>query len=53
MSKFLKVSGKKCKNEQTVFGQATSDVKCLICGEPILTTTGGKAKIVAKIVEPL
>jgi small subunit ribosomal protein S27e len=53
MSKFLKVKCPKCKNEQVIFGSASTKVKCLICGESLLNTKGGKSEITAKIVEPL
>jgi len=41
----------KCKNEQMVFGKASSNVKCLICGTVIAEPGGGKAKIKARIIE--
>jgi len=50
-SKFIKVRCAKCKNEQMVFGKASSSVKCLICGSVITEPSGGKAKIKARIVE--
>jgi small subunit ribosomal protein S27e len=50
-SKFLKLKCKKCKNEQVVFNKASKDVKCLVCGETIAETTGGKAKINTSILE--
>lgn len=53
MGKFIRVQCPKCKNEQTIFGNATSKVKCLICNEPLSEPKGGKAKIKAKIIEIL
>ena len=50
-SKFLKVSCPKCKNEQTIFNKATSEVKCLVCGFDLTQKTGGKAKIKAKVIQ--
>lgn len=50
-SKFLKVVCSKCKNEQVVFNKASTKVKCLVCGEELVSPTGGKAKIKAKVVQ--
>ena len=53
-SKFLKVSCTKCKNEQVIFGKsATKEIQCLVCGQVLATSTGGKTQINAKIVEVL
>ncbi len=52
-SKFVKVRCSKCMNEQIVFGKATSEVKCLICGSILAEPSGGKAKIKAKVIEVL
>ena len=32
VTKFLKVTCSKCKNEQIIFNKSTTDVKCLVCG---------------------
>ena len=50
-SKFIRVQCSKCKNEQIVFGNATSKVQCLICNELLSEPRGGKAKIKAKVIE--
>ena len=47
---FLKVKCKKCKNEQVIFGNPASDVKCLVCGEVLAKPTGGIADVDAKII---
>jgi small subunit ribosomal protein S27e len=52
-SKFLKVVCAKCNNEQVIFNKATSNVKCLVCGEELAKSTGGKAKIVSKVLQVL
>lgn len=52
-SKFLKVVCPKCKNEQIIFNRATSDVKCLVCGNILAESTGGMAKIKSKIIKVL
>ena len=53
-SKFLKVSCNKCKNEQVIFGKSSSkEIKCLVCGELLATSTGGKTNVRVKILEVL
>ncbi len=51
--RFIKVRCSKCQNEQIVFGKASSIVKCLICDNVLVETSGGKAKIRAKVIEVL
>ena len=48
---FVKVKCK-CKNEQVIFSRPASKVNCLVCGELLAEPTGGKAKIVAEVVNP-
>ena len=50
VSKFIKVSCPKCKNEQIIFGKATTSVNCIVCGKEMATPTGGKSKIKARIL---
>lgn len=52
-SKFVKVRCAKCKNEQVIFGKAAMEVKCLVCGETLAKSTGGKADIKARVLEVL
>ncbi len=52
-SKFIKIRCPKCKNEQIIFGKASSKVKCLVCEKIISEPTGGKGKIKARILEVL
>jgi small subunit ribosomal protein S27e len=52
-SKFIKVRCPKCKNEQIVFGKASSVVKCLVCGKVLAEPSGGKSKVKARILEVL
>ena len=52
-SKFIKVRCAKCKNEQIVFGNASSKVECLVCGKILVEPTGGKARIKSRIIEIL
>lgn len=52
-SKFLQILCKKCKNEQIVFSKTATQVKCLKCGEVLVESTGGEARIKAKILRAL
>jgi len=52
-SRFVKVRCPKCKNEQIIFGKAASTVKCLVCGEVLAESTGGKATIKGQVLEVL
>ena len=52
-SKFLKVKCSKCKNEQIVFEKAAGDVTCSVCKEILAKSTGGKAKLIAKVMKEL
>ncbi|MFO8016127.1 MAG: 30S ribosomal protein S27e [Candidatus Woesearchaeota archaeon] len=52
-SKFIKVRCPKCKNEQIVFGKASSEMKCLVCGKMLAKPTGGKSAVKSRILEVL
>jgi small subunit ribosomal protein S27e len=52
-SKFLKLRCEKCKNEQIVFGKVASAVECLVCGEPLSASTGGKTGVKSRVLEVL
>jgi small subunit ribosomal protein S27e len=52
-SKFLKVKCNDCSAEQVIFGSAASSAKCLVCGKTLVHSTGGKAKVTAKIIQVL
>lgn len=52
-SKFVKIRCPKCKNEQIMFGKASTLVKCLVCGKELAESTGGKNRIKARILEVL
>ncbi len=49
--RFVKVKCQKCKNEQVIFEKSAGNVKCLVCGETLAESTGGKANIKAKVLE--
>lgn len=52
-SKFIKVRCSKCKNEQIIFEKASTEVKCLVCGEILAKPKGGKAEILTTVLEIL
>ncbi|MFA5142229.1 MAG: 30S ribosomal protein S27e [Candidatus Woesearchaeota archaeon] len=53
-SRFVKVRCPKCKNEQIIFGKASTKINCLVCNNTILASPlGGKAEIKARILEVL
>ena len=53
VSKFIKVRCSKCKNEQIVFGKASTKVYCLVCGKILIEPTGGKSQVKDRILEVL
>ena len=52
-SRFIKVRCPKCKNEQIIFGKASTVVRCLVCGRVLALPTGGKSKIKSRVLEVL
>ncbi len=52
-SRFLRVKCLNCGNQQIIFGCSATDVNCLVCGKTLLQSTGGKARILTKILEVL
>lgn len=52
-SKFVKVKCPSCGNEQIIFNKASTTVRCLVCNEILAKPTGGKAKILAEVVQVL
>jgi ribosomal protein S27E len=52
-AKFIKVKCSKCKNTQTIFGKASTKVRCFECNTVLALPSSGKAKIRAKVEEVL
>jgi small subunit ribosomal protein S27e len=52
-SRFLRVKCLNCGNQQIIFGCSATDVECLVCSKTLLQSTGGKARILTKILEVL
>ncbi len=48
---FFRVRCPDCENEQVVFGKASTEVACAVCGHTLATPTGGKADIHGEVVE--
>jgi small subunit ribosomal protein S27e len=40
-----------CENEQTVFGKASSEVACAVCGHVLATPTGGEAEFHGEVLD--
>jgi len=51
--KFIKVACSKCKNSQTIFGKASTKVRCIECNTVLAIPSGGNAKIRARVEEVL
>ncbi|MCR4285104.1 MAG: 30S ribosomal protein S27e [archaeon] len=51
--KFIRVSCPKCKESQTIFGKASTKVRCLACNTTLAVPSGGKAKIRSRVEEVL
>lgn len=52
-SRFLRVKCDDCSNEQVIFGSASSKVQCLVCGKTLAEPTGGKVRVLTKIISVL
>ncbi len=52
-SKFIKIRCPKCKNEQIMFGRASTLISCLVCGKVLAEPTGGKSRVKARVLEVL
>jgi small subunit ribosomal protein S27e len=48
---YYRVECPDCENEQTVFGKASTEALCAVCGTTLATPTGGKAEFAAEVVE--
>ena len=53
VSKFIKIRCSKCKNEQIMFGKASTQVNCLVCGKVLAEPSGGKSRVKARVLEVL
>lgn len=52
-SKFIKIRCPKCKNEQIMFGKASTKISCLVCSKILAEPTGGKSRVKARVLEVL
>jgi small subunit ribosomal protein S27e len=48
---FVRVKCPDCENEQIVFGKASSEVACAVCGHVLSHPTGGLSAIDAEVLE--
>jgi len=51
--KFIRVKCPKCKSTQTIFGKASTKVRCLECNTVLAIPSSGKAKIRSRVEEVL
>jgi small subunit ribosomal protein S27e len=51
--KFVRVKCSKCKESQTIFGKASTKVRCLACNAVLAIPSGGKAKMRSRVEEVL
>ena len=40
-----------CENEQVVFGKASTEVACAVCGHVLVAPTGGDASFEGEVIE--
>jgi len=52
MGRFLRVKCE-CGNEQNIFGNSSTVVKCMVCNRTLAEPTGSRAKVHGKIVKVL
>ncbi|WP_435195585.1 30S ribosomal protein S27e [Natronomonas sp. EA1] len=48
---FYRVKCPDCENEQVVFGKASSEIACAVCGHTLARPTGGNAAIEGEVLE--
>lgn len=48
---FYRVECPDCENEQVVFGKASTEVACAVCGTTLARPTGGNADIEGDVLE--
>ena len=51
--KFVRIKCSKCKASQTIFGKASTKVRCLECDTIVAIPSGGKAKMRSRVEEIL
>jgi len=52
MSRFLRVKCE-CGNEQNIFGNASTEIKCLMCKKVLAEPRGSRAVVYGKILSVL
>jgi small subunit ribosomal protein S27e len=50
---FVRVQCSKCKETQTIFGRASTKVRCQKCNSVLAIPSGGRAKMRSKVEEVL
>ena len=52
-SNFLSVQCSYCEERVVIFNYTTTDIECKACGQLVAKKTGGKAKIMGKVLSVL
>jgi small subunit ribosomal protein S27e len=52
-SNFLSVQCSNCGEKVVIFNYRTTDIECKACGQLVAKKTGGKAKIMGKVLSVL
>lgn len=50
---FLRVRCPDCENEQTVFGKASTEIACAVCGHTLAEPAGGKATLIGDVIDTI
>ena len=48
---FYRVKCPDCENEQTIFGRASTEIACAVCGHTLARPTGGDADIEGEVID--
>lgn len=48
---FVTVRCDGCGNEQVVFSNPAGDVDCVVCGDRVAESTGGRAEFLCPVIE--
>ncbi len=47
---FVTVKCDGCGNDQTVFSKPATDIDCVVCGDTLAESTGGRAEFLSQVV---
>ncbi|MEM0494584.1 MAG: 30S ribosomal protein S27e [Thermofilum sp.] len=52
-SRFIRIKCPECGNVQVTFSHASTTVQCFKCGKVLVEPSGGKATVIAEVIEVL